>query len=295
MAPDWNMCINCGLCLSACPSRCIEPSKKTIEKYMLTLKDGKIPLLSCEKTKSDSGLCEECLGAFPWEFLAYLALSGKLTLNHGNCEKCANHAGRALFEENLINLKLFLGESLYDKRVNPNGNEVSDNSQIVSRREFFFGAFKKSQDTVSKMVPDYSNRNFDGFFFRKMLVSLVKKQNTNGSPPKECTVMLPVINDKCYGCGICEKLCPQKAIVLKKTDGGKISFTVNAARCTACGICAAVCRSDAVEPPAPTKTNFVERNTLREIQVRYCLSCGRPLSDDTSEYCGLCLRSNKKT
>jgi len=55
---------------------------------------------------------------------------------------------------------------------------------------------------------------------------------------------------KCVGCGLCEDLCPYRAIeiVLRRTVvGEKKVAQINAALCKGCGVCAASCRSGSID------------------------------------------------
>lgn len=51
-----------------------------------------------------------------------------------------------------------------------------------------------------------------------------------------------VIADKCTGCGLCRRNCPQGAIQGDK----KVVHVIDAAKCVRCGICHDVCRFDAI-------------------------------------------------
>ncbi|TSA08940.1 MAG: CoB--CoM heterodisulfide reductase iron-sulfur subunit A family protein [Deltaproteobacteria bacterium] len=58
-------------------------------------------------------------------------------------------------------------------------------------------------------------------------------------------IVSEVNKERCIGCGICESLCPYKAIRLVKADGKKKAETI-AASCKGCGICASHCPTMAI-------------------------------------------------
>ncbi|KMQ51593.1 4Fe-4S ferredoxin [Chitinispirillum alkaliphilum] len=55
---------------------------------------------------------------------------------------------------------------------------------------------------------------------------------------------LKVEKNKCVGCGICIKVCPEP-YVIKKEDDRKVS--INEMRCKVCLLCASVCPKKAIE------------------------------------------------
>jgi ferredoxin len=76
--------------------------------------------------------------------------------------------------------------------------------------------------------------------------------------------------DRCSGCGLCIKACPQQAILLENKQAH-----ILAERCTACGTCEAVCRRGAaLAIRAPLQPLSVKANR-REVwqarrQQKYC-------------------------
>ena len=54
-----------------------------------------------------------------------------------------------------------------------------------------------------------------------------------------------VDEEKCIGCGLCEMVCPYKAIVLRDTGTGRKAQTI-AASCKGCGVCGAGCPEMAI-------------------------------------------------
>ena len=64
---------------------------------------------------------------------------------------------------------------------------------------------------------------------------------------------------KCIGCGLCEAICPFKAIELKDTEAGKRAEVIPAS-CKGCGLCGASCPQRAI-----TNYHFTEDQLFAEI------------------------------
>lgn len=68
-----------------------------------------------------------------------------------------------------------------------------------------------------------------------------------------------VDEEKCIGCGLCESVCPFKAIRLEQTEQGKVARTI-VASCKGCGVCGAGCPQKAI-----TMHHFTDRQILAQI------------------------------
>ena len=55
--------------------------------------------------------------------------------------------------------------------------------------------------------------------------------------------LVTIIEDKCLGCSLCAKNCPNDAI------SGEIKkpYTIDPKKCILCGYCATKCKKDAIE------------------------------------------------
>ncbi len=65
----------------------------------------------------------------------------------------------------------------------------------------------------------------------------------------------------CVACGLCEAVCPYKAISLVESNipnrGKLVTAEVDAGLCMACGLCSAVCRSDSIELPGAASSEAI--------------------------------------
>jgi len=70
-----------------------------------------------------------------------------------------------------------------------------------------------------------------------------------------------VDQEKCIGCGLCEMICPFKAIRVEETPKGRIARTITAS-CKGCGVCGASCPQRAI-----TMRHFKDEQMLAEVVV----------------------------
>jgi len=74
-------------------------------------------------------------------------------------------------------------------------------------------------------------------------------------------VVSSVNPDKCFGCGICEYLCPYGSIKVETTDSGDKAKTISAS-CKGCGVCASKCPRKAI-----TMGRFTDDQILSQIRA----------------------------
>ena len=85
----------------------------------------------------------------------------------------------------------------------------------------------------------------------------------------QAEVLTPQIDvDRCIGCGICESVCPYKAIVVKRGDRGLKAEVIPAA-CKGCGTCGASCPTKAIVMSNYTDEQLTVEgiSSLREVPV----------------------------
>ena len=89
LAKDWDLCSDCGLCVSVCRTRCITPSTEQVQRDLSQAgSDNETVWIGCERSARHNDIVRPCVGALCWEALAYLALNKKLVLDLTPCGEC---------------------------------------------------------------------------------------------------------------------------------------------------------------------------------------------------------------
>lgn len=287
--PRWDQCINCGFCSSQCPARCITASPLDVEHYLFSLLDSTLPVIACEKSGMHADIEVACLGAIPWEFLAYLSLTHNVVLCCGTCSACELSQGMRCFLAGFKRLEQFHGKDAFEERVMLVNELPANLDDLRTASPVFFGGEKRGQNVAAHAANTLRKRDYGGLIFRNMLYNLIKYANEHLlDDPFTCTVLLPSTNEGCFGCGICADLCPHNALSVKTDDNGRVTVDVIAWKCVACGTCATVCRRGFMNEPHPTQVTSLGSKQLDAFDGRFCTRCGRPLAPEYDLLCGLC-------
>ena len=126
--------------------------------------------------------------------------------------------------------------------IKPEEKETEE--KPVSRREIFSGIGRKIKKeafrAAARRIPLLENTEEDGRQYR-MLLTRAMQEETQRDPTFRAGVQLPQFTVACKNCGICEKICPQKAIEFGEERDGKRMIWLTPWKCTGCELCAKTC------------------------------------------------------
>lgn len=212
-------CIGCYLCSGSCPTGCIS----THPNFIKSNKTTETLVVSCEA--GGNRLKVPCLASLPWSAYAYLSHKSSICLDTtrcGDCQVSVNNTIELIKER----LKIFWG-SEYEEKILYDPNRLT---QTLSRRDFFAlfaKPIKNAKESIETPAVTMDDRKKNPFHRQ-----LVKNLN----PGKVHGWLVPHVEGGCWGCHVCEKICPNEAI---KVSDDTISF--NALDCISCQLCVKTC------------------------------------------------------
>ena len=311
----WSRCIDCGLCVSSCPSRCFTPSAETQRVLTDGTRSGEAVVFACEQEEELLDRKLRCLAAVPWELMAALAFYCDVVLYLKHCPSCEKASWHACLQEHLEALRDFLGEEKFRRRIRliTSGTwtpETPEEEQVLSRRAIFSRTGRSLKKNLyyaaASRLPQLDASEQDALQYRRLLSQAVlaeRERLRNGAdgsggeaaPLPVYTVSLPAYTPSCFGCGICERICPQKAIEIIAEAGDSRLIYITPWKCTACGLCARVCPHGGLRGMKKTAVPFLEQLPLARVSSASCERCGIAVPPGSSpRLCPACAAKAKK-
>lgn len=310
--PDWTRCIGCGLCCSACPSRCISmPRLLSSRLYELAAYSYHTITVTClNDFQADIRL--ETPGCIPWELWCTLALRARVSVITGSCADCGKKESCAkLLRQETEKACKVLSDLFPDGRIHLTADPEEISASKFTRRGLFTSWIRRSGDVVKILLPDPGNLVPDGTLWRQILSGILEKsfqtdapgeedENSGGHPSlkndSSFCLFLPLaeFTDSCTACGMCEKLCPRQAV--KRVPGpegsGRWYMVLLPDHCTGCGLCEKICPSKGIKAPATVSIDLpgqkLFRPRLHAVRAGTCTRCGEPDAAGLKD--GLCAR-----
>ncbi len=293
---SWEKCIDCGLCVAACKTRCIAPSRQKVDADTSPVElPNDYVWIGCSKSTRENDLVRECIGAISWETLAYLALCKKVVLDVTPCGECENELCAAQLRTMLERTVDFLGAEKFEARVALayGQEELPFVRQEFSRRDLMGRMTEGSKANGKKMLrkmPFLQNgEDAHQYDFRKMLHERMKYLRSKAETAPTYGYRLPVVSDKCYGCEKCVKACKAGALELMPQEDGRVRMVLTAWKCSECEQCRLSCSEKAITGFELRQVTSLGPLSLKTMDIYICPQCGKAKKPNADrEMCVTC-------
>ncbi|NTU89576.1 MAG: 4Fe-4S binding protein [Actinobacteria bacterium] len=284
---NWEACMDCNLCVAACPTRALRPSAKNVDKFLRAIESGVDKItISCEQCEEGAYLQMYCMGAIPWEVLACLALDKQVVLDTTFCADCPEVEGKAQLEAMLEQVKEFLGDAFFDKQISVSGETKVGG---LSRREAFSFIRGIGKNVTENLLSAGKGTPIEGSFFRKVLAA--RLEDAQDGDPDFYTLSAPIFNENCWACNLCKNACPEHAIsIIKDDQTGEYFVNHTAWKCVSCGLCRSTCPDEGISGQMLFETNDPLDDVRYKASPSICTKCDKNFKPDGNVLCPRCVR-----
>ena len=229
------LCSGCHLCCGVCPTQCISQQSSFIKGNNMT--DEDTLMICCRQYGTGfAGINIPCIASLPWEFYAYSSYRAPISIATADCSQCKFGAEKYL---QVIHerLQLFWGDAYSEKIL----RHTQASSARYSRREVLSFFIKKDEHPVGALAPENTDKEpvEHPSFYRKLLLNELDEHQMHGW-------LTWKIDQSCWGCQVCEKLCPCQAIQVVEENGLRM-LSHNVLRCIGCQLCKITCPEKCIE------------------------------------------------
>ncbi len=307
-------CINCGACISACPTLAIDHIQKPYINISKQVEQHPKANITCDQHEAyQKGIKVPC----------YLYLDLSLLLQVGNgkkeitfyTEKCTTCPKSEVIsvKQHIEGLQRELEHYHIPFSIQVNDTELDDKEDQaidgLTRRELFKkfsiknvreALFEEGEERKTEKETKNLTVKERARFKRKLFNQHILMET------KEMAMTLPdahflhiKVTDACSGCNVCEKICPTQAIYWENDVQGNSQLLFNLQQCIGCKKCAA-CPEGAIYFEPVRFEDYVKQGIkrLKTYQLKECVICGeefRTMNNvDTCSFCEAQKNKNPK-
>jgi Fe-S-cluster-containing hydrogenase component 2 len=289
---DSSKCTVCGLCFSECPTNVFDIE---IDLTKLYKRKGKLTL-GCYLSEIEVDEKLPCLAILNEEILASLVFYGipKVILDTSRCQNCPQKENYKFIKEYIERANLLLHYHRVEGKVEEYRPEEETEEEIPDAEAFLQELFgEETEEKTPKVSKKINVPLWRQLFFET--VKNLKPENLCYQPVKEEKLRFakPVFdNNKCQRSNVCSFWCPTRAL---SSDERGVYFTQ--ILCTDCGLCEKICPNSAIileKSFIPRRNVMAGRVVVGKGQKKVCKNCGREFIGSPDEELCLYCRKDKE-
>jgi len=247
--------------------------------------------ITCQYAKVEqAAVCIPCLSSLSWDFYAYLSYKAPLIISAGECGECVMQASKYV-EAIDERLRLFWGEEYPDRILkNQDSWEYHEvQPSALSRRDLLGVVSKRSISAIGALLPDDMNKHPEKYagVFRKLLLNALTIGDSNHG------WLTWAIGQGCWGCGVCERICPNNAFKIICQDEKRM-LVHDVFLCTNCQICKMLCLEHCIGEQVSCIASQTSHYILNPVSSKSCEICGCSIKLEGPDRCSACKTKQKR-
>lgn len=303
---EHGKCTNCGSCLAVCPNSAIGLKGYDELNTLIAVKKNKTNIISCSNHHETikSSVSVPCVGIFSREMLLNILLYAKgekIYINGIKCHNCSRVASYESFKDRLTQVEhilLKMGIVHKVKLVTELRDLPVVDQEKMSRRALFSVFAQQATDTTAHILTLMTGEDDlpegEGVSRqRTILINLLKERKIDNFHELNQLFCKWKCGENCTGCGLCQRICPTKAMQITQLDSEAVVVSQQVGNCIGCQLCANMCPTNSLQKDPHITIKEVtgrEFTPIGKIQITECVQCG----DITNKNQRLCFACQKK-
>ncbi len=309
-------CIGCEACVTACPTGALAPPPEIVRQRRERLdRGGEVVRFTCVRQPGRSGATATfgCLAGLPLTILlAPLTRPAcRVEVERGGCRGCTLAATGSRLDATLRQARALLAafgvepDRIYEVERLP--REAGAPGEVVGRRELLLRLRAGARRAVATLREEKQEeaRGEAAGAAAPCLAAVLRGLGTpvaSATLPSGLHAGVVTATTACFGCNVCETLCPTRAL-RREVEGETIRLCFTPARCTGCGACVEVCLAGALTftsatgegGPLSLSAAYLggAEVTLVEVAPRACARCGVTFTGLPGDLCETCLTTGR--